>query len=222
MEILKEIIGPNQLNSFLSNHLFRSPYAAPFSARKFAGLADWNLLNEIFKSQHNNCWLVSNGKLPDDATLNTGVLTAQQAEQSFHLGKTILIRHAEKAHPKLSKIAKEFHDAFHSPVDIQIYATPKEKEGFDWHYDIEDVFIIQTHGEKEFRLIPNTVTSRPLPVMTPRNCRFRLENKKTEIRCWLKAGDFLYIPAGYWHKAKAVMDSIHLSAGVLCQASLPG
>jgi 50S ribosomal protein L16 3-hydroxylase len=215
MKILNELVGQQNLHSFLSRNLFRLPYAAPFNGKKFQGLIDWSLLNEIFLTKHANCWLVKNGKLSDDTQLTPGVLTEEQALHGYQSGKTVLIRHAEKAHSKVLAVADEFRNAFHSPIDIQIYVTPGGNEGFDWHYDIEDVFVIQSRGEKEFRLIPNTVTPRPLPFLTKTNCRFEYENKKTEIRCWLKPGDFLYIPAGYWHKAKALTDSFHLSVGVM-------
>ena len=49
----------------------------------------------------------------------------------------------------------------------------------------------------------------------PQNLEFHKEKNKTEIHCWLKAGDWLYIPKGYWHKARALKDSFHLSVGVL-------
>lgn len=215
MKILNDLVGKSQLPIFLTQNLFRSPYAAPFTGQKFVGLVNWDLLKEIFQGQHSDCWIAENGRLPKDTALNTGQLTQEQAAQQFQLGKTVLIRHAENAHPKTREIASEFQAIFCSPIDIQIYATPAQTEGFDWHYDIEDVFVIQSYGEKEFRLIPNSVTPRPLPIMNTENCRFQYENTKTEIRCWLKPGDFLYIPAGYWHKAKAITDSFHLSVGVL-------
>jgi ribosomal protein L16 Arg81 hydroxylase len=30
-----------------------------------------------------------------------------------------------------------------SPVDIQVYLTPDQNQAFGWHYDLEEVFIIQ-------------------------------------------------------------------------------
>jgi 50S ribosomal protein L16 3-hydroxylase len=155
------------------------------------------------------------GQLPDNPNLCTGRLTTYEAKIGFSLGRTLLIRHAEQSHNAMAEIAAQFGTLFKKPIDIQLYATPKDTEGFDWHYDVEDVFVIQSSGEKEFRLLANTVTPRPLPMMTKKNIRFSMEKKSPEIRCWLKAGDWLYIPAGYWHKAKAITDSYHLSVGVL-------
>src|SRR4051812_34420133 len=40
------------------------------------------------------------------------------------------------------------------------------------------------------------------------------------LRCMLAAGDWLYIPAGYWHRTQAGEESISLSVGVLSAAAV--
>lgn len=215
MFILEELTGGEEgFAQFKNEYLFKKPYALPFAGRRFENLIDWSMLDEIFEVRHKNCWLPINGKLPKNPNLNTGLLDKVQARHAFREGRSVVIRQSEKAHPYLGKIALDFQKQFQSEVDIQLYATPKDNEGFDWHYDIEDVFIVQTKGEKEFRIIENTVTLRPLPKMNSKNCAFHLEKKTPELRCWLKPGDFLYIPAGYWHKARALTDSFHMSIGI--------
>ena len=42
--------------------------------------------------------------------------------------------------------------SFHAPVDIQVYLTPDQHQAFGWHYDLEEVFIIQVQGCKEYSL----------------------------------------------------------------------
>lgn len=214
LKILHELVGESETGSFFENHFRRRPFALPSRARRFENLVCWDLLREIFEV-HSDCWLPCQGRLPSEKALSSGMLTYEQAREGFASGRTVLIRHAERSSGKIADVARSFQEAFRSPIDVQLYVTPAGQEGFDWHYDIEDVFVIQSAGEKEFRLLPNTVTPRPLPVLTPENQRFTSERKTPEIRCWLKAGDWLYVPAGYWHKAKAVTDSFHLSVGVL-------
>jgi 50S ribosomal protein L16 3-hydroxylase len=217
MSVLQELMGEQPAEFFLREHFCQQPFALPYAAEKFKDLISWNLLDEIFQSNYKDCWFAKEGKLPKDPNLNRGHVTTSQAQTAFQDGHTVLIRHAEKAHVKLAEIALNFYSQFKKPIDIQLYITPKGEEGFDWHYDVEEVFVIQSQGEKEFRLLPNTVTPRPLPMISKKNCLFHQEKKASEIRCWLKAGDWLYIPAGYWHKAKALTDSFHLSVGVLSQ-----
>lgn len=220
MAILSDLIQPLSLQEFSDKHLFKQPYASPLKAEPFRNLISWPLLWEIFNSGHQDCWLPKQGLLPPEPDLQTGHLTFEQARKGYEEGRTILIRHAEKAHPKLAAIAQDFHRLFQDPVDIQIYCTPPEEEGFDWHYDSEEVFVIQSGGEKEFRLRKNTLNPSPQHMRIPKNMRFENEPPAPEIRCLLKAGDWLYIPSGWWHKARALSPSFHMSVGVMALTGL--
>lgn len=220
MSILEELLKPLSFEEFREAYLFKMPYAAPFNARQFEGLISWPLLNEIFASGHKDCWLPKQGLLPEDPILNTGQLTAEQGRSQYGKGRTVLVRHAEKAHPKLAAIAEDFHRLLKDPIDIQLYCTPAGEEGFNWHYDSEEVFVIQSFGEKEFRLRKNTVNPWPSPLNMGKDLHFEAEVPSPEIRCHLKAGDWLYIPSGWWHKAQAVTESCHLSVGVMARTPL--
>src|SRR5690606_19336894 len=129
-----------------THFLFRKPFAQPFVARPFYNLLSWEFLMGILESGHNDCWLPKNGKMPEDVALNTGRLSRDQARSGFENGHTLLIRHAELSHPALEAIAKDFFKVFKKPIDIQIYCTPEGAEGFGWHYDLEEVFVIQSLG----------------------------------------------------------------------------
>lgn len=215
MTILEELIAPLTLQEFGAEYLFKKPYAAPFKAERFKDLITWQMLGEIFQARHNNCWLPDHGHLPEQSELKTGQLTLEQAKESFRQGRTVLVRKAERVHPALSPIARDFFNIFQVPVDIQLYGTPASQQGFDWHYDAEDVFVIQSVGEKEFFLRENTFTPRPFPQKLPKDLQYEKETSTNQFRCLLKAGDWLYIPAGYWHKAIAHTESFHLSIGVM-------
>lgn len=211
--ILEELLAPHSLQDFCETHLSREPYAAPFKAARFKNLINWELIESILTSKYDNCWLAQQGHLPDQKELSTGQLTPEQARENFKKGRTVLVRHAEKAHPVLEDIAQDFSRLFQAPIDIQLYCTPAGQEGFNWHYDLEEVFVIQTSGEKEFYLRKNTLSPRPR--FMPKDLEFEKETNRTEIRCLLKEGDWLYIPSGFWHKAKAITDSFHMSVGVM-------
>lgn len=215
VSFLEEMLAPLSLHEFSEEYLFRSPYAAPFKAGRFRDLISWELLEHIIKTEHEDCWLPCRGQLPDEPQLANGKLTTTQMYEGFAQGRTILVRHAERAHPQLREIADDFYQVFNDPVDIQLYGTPAEQEGFDWHFDAEEVFVIQSVGEKEFRLRPNTTYPWPVPSNIPQQRFFQAERPTPEIRCWLKPGDWLYIPAGYWHKARAITPSFHLSVGIM-------
>lgn len=219
MSILESLLSPLSFAEFSKTYFDKEPYSAPYKASAMQNLVSWYLLNEILATGHNNCWLPSRGKLPVDPTLSTGRLSFTQALKGYQEGRTVLVRHAEQAHPVLGNIAKDFNKLFNAPIDIQLYCTPAGQEGFEWHYDVEQVFVIQSAGEKEFRLRKNTTSPRPLSYENQKE-HFLKEPPSAEIRCWLKPGDWLYIPAGYWHKAQALTNSCHLSVGVLTGGSI--
>ncbi|WP_413568404.1 JmjC domain-containing protein [Bdellovibrio sp. HCB117] len=215
MSILEQLLAPMTLSDFSTTHLSREPYAAPEKASFLRNCLSWNTLNEILYTGHKNCWLPLQGKLPIEEELCTGQLTFSQARKGFESGRTVLVRHAEQAHPLFAAVARDFYRLFNEPVDVQLYCTPSGQEGFDWHYDYEDVFVIQSDGEKEFRLRKNTVNPGALIQKPSQLEDLQKETNRAELRCYLKPGDWLYIPAGYWHKALALTDSYHISVGVL-------
>ena len=76
---------------------------------------------------------------------------------------------------QLKKLAAGFEDDFHAPANIHIYATPAGKYGFSWHYDAEEVFIMQTSGRKEYSLRKNTVHPWPLVETIPQDMGYSRE-----------------------------------------------
>lgn len=206
---------PMSLDEFKNTHLFQKPMAAAGTGVQFRGMVSWGLLAEALQ-RHDDSWLADKGQLPHEDALSSGKLDFQTAASHFsESGKTLLLRHAEKSHRLFAAVAEDFRSLFQKPVDLQVYCTPASKQGFGWHYDLEDVFIIQTGGSKEFFLRANSGSSKPTRVEIPSLLDWDKLSRGPEMRCLLNAGDFLYIPAGYWHKACAQTDSYHLSVGVM-------
>ncbi len=134
-------------------------------------------------------------------------------------GWTIFVRHAERYHAGLAELAAEFQRAFQAPIDVHFFCTPADTEGFGWHYDVEDVFIVQTQGAKKYKLRKNTVNPWPLVETTPDDLCYEAE-RSLAMECELKAGDWLYIPPGYWHAAEAKELSISLSVGMMSHTAI--
>ena len=77
-------------------------------------------------------------------------------------------------------------------------ATPGGQYGFGWHYDAEEVFIVQTTGRKLYSLRKNTVNPWPIE----ENAAFRHEVRARDhaagaVRAG--CGRLADIPSGYWH-----------------------
>jgi ribosomal protein L16 Arg81 hydroxylase len=143
----------------------------------------------------------------------------QEAELLASDGCTILVRNAQRHDAALTELARGFERDLGGLVNIHIYATPAGRFGFGWHYDAEEVFILQTVGQKEYGLRKNTVNPWPLEETLPSDMRYEREIMPL-MRCLLAAGDWLYIPCGYWHKAEAREMSISLAVGVMAPAAI--
>jgi ribosomal protein L16 Arg81 hydroxylase len=134
-------------------------------------------------------------------------------------GYTTLVRHAERHDAWLANIAAAFSANLVGEVNVHVYSTPASQFGFAWHYDAEDVFILQASGTKEYLLRKNTVHPWPLVEALPEDMHYEREVMPL-LRCQLAPGDLLYIPAGYWHRGEAVESAVSIAVGVLSPTGL--
>ena len=217
MMFLQRLLGHVSRQQFSAEYLHRLPFALANTASEFTSLATWDVLGRILE-QRADVMVVRQGtrRSSDDSP------NLQEARQLCEEGYTILVRHAERHDAQLKQLAESFQREFHAPVDVHIYVTPAGTHGFSWHYDAEDVFIIQTAGVKEYSLRKNTVNPWPLVETIPQDMRYERELMPL-MRVELRAGDWLYIPCGYWHKGDVVAGhqaAISLAVGVLSPVAI--
>jgi ribosomal protein L16 Arg81 hydroxylase len=137
-----------------------------------------------------------------------------QTRMHFKSGGAIVIRKAEKAHHEISKISELFIQTFKMPTSIQLLLTPQLALEKGWHYDLKETFILQCHGESEFRLLPNLFAAQPTIDVYSSDTIFCDNKDKSELQCRLSPGDWLYIPCGYWYRSKSITDAFHMSVNL--------
>lgn len=211
MKTLIQLLQDLPLETFLNKHFTRLPFSSHQGARDFTNLLSWDVIKNIIAEKKSVLRVVQDGKVIRDYV----ELNYEQALTHFRQGHTLLIRFAEKSDKTLEKLAHEFQDFFRSPVDIQLYCTPEGHNAFGWHYDVEEVFIIQASGSKHYTIRPNTVHPNPLVSSIPKDLKYETEKTPIEIQVTLKAGDWLYIPSGWWHIARSESESMHISIGAM-------
>ena len=120
------------------------------------------------------------------------------------------MRRAELHDAGLATLADSFARELGGSAHIQLFVTPGKTRGFGWHYDEEDVCIVQTQGTKTYYFRENTQEVVP--------DRFDFTRIRSEtsplMSCTLAARDLLYLPRHMWHAAKADADSLSISVGV--------
>lgn len=215
--IIDHLLGDVPLRNFIDDFFLRQPFSRPQAAAEYLSLGDWGVLNAILSQPEADVLVVKQGERWEGDRLPTFA----EARELHAAGYTVLARHAERCHPGIAELAAGFAADFAAPIDVHLYYTPGGSHGFGWHYDAEDVFILQTAGSKEYSLRKNTVNPWPLVETLPQDMRYPREIMPLS-KCRLSAGDWLYIPHGWWHRAEAEAeaDSISLAVGVLSPAAI--
>jgi 50S ribosomal protein L16 3-hydroxylase len=206
---LQTLLGDCSLQRFIAEHYQRLPYSAAGLAGPCCELGTWQVLLQIIANPQADILVCrrneqSTGQLPR---------SEQDVRRLLDEGYTLLVRHAERHDGRLAELATAFADDFAAPVNIHMYCTPGGQFGFGWHYDAEEVFIVQTTGRKEYQLRKNTVNPWPIEETVPADMRYEREIMPL-MRCELAAGDWLYIPSGYWHMGQSRETAISLAIGV--------
>jgi ribosomal protein L16 Arg81 hydroxylase len=213
--LIERLFQPITAAVFIERYFHQLPLAIPQAASELCSLATFDTLrgiaehaeSKIHRSRAGQWW-------PDDARPSFDEL-----RRSLDDGWTVFVRRAEKYDAGLARLASEFQQAFTAPIDVHFFCTPPRAKGFGWHYDVEDVFVLQTQGSKKYQLRKNTVNPWPLVETTPDDLSYEAE-RSLAMECMLAAGDWLYIPPGYWHATQADELSISLSVGVMSPTAI--
>jgi 50S ribosomal protein L16 3-hydroxylase len=216
MQILKALLGETSLDTFLSKNFTRMPFSMPDRAKPLESYLDWSVVQKVLESKKAILRVVKDGNV----TIDSEQMGFEEAMNYYHQGNTLVLRYAEKGHSLLKSLADDFAASFRTEVDIQLYCTPEGHNAFGWHYDIEEVFVIQTKGSKEYTIRPNTVHPRPLLSSVPKNMEYEKETGEQVLKVMMQAGDWLYIPSGWWHVAKTQSESMHISVGLMPRSAI--
>jgi len=155
----------------------------------------------------------------------SGGFGAQVADQvdsamvlrEFAAGATIVLQGLHRSWPPLRAFTRRLAAELGHPAQVNAYITPESARGFDAHYDVHDVFVLQVSGEKHWS-VHAPVREHPRPDEAWSQRRAAVESRAREkpvIDVVLRPGDALYLPSGWLHSAVARSGpSIHLTVGV--------
>jgi hypothetical protein len=204
---LTDWLGDVALDDFRKRYLHVAPLAQPMTTLSSQALLDWAALDRLL------------ARTPDALVVARGRLLRMPQPRSvielrgyFEAGIGLALRHTERQLPELAALASSFREI--GTPHVQAFVTPAGKHGFGWHYDDEDVFIAQTVGVKDYYFRANTVAADE-PARPDMFSRFSAESSPL-CTATLVAGDFLYLPARWWHMALCQEDALSISVGVFC------
>jgi len=138
-------------------------------------------------------------------------LRAQHAE-----GATLVLQSVHRMHPPVARFCRELAAELGHATQCNAYITPAgDAQGFDYHHDTHDVFVLQVSGRKRW-IVHAPVLELPLPSQPQAGGHLVPDGAEPLLDVELEAGDCLYLPRGYVHAALTTDEhSVHLTVGVL-------
>lgn len=135
----------------------------------------------------------------------------------FADGATLVLQALQRTWQPVADFCARLSTELGHPVQANAYVTPPQNRGFDDHYDVHDVFVLQIEGAKRW-LVREPVHPDPLrdqPWTGRRDAVAEAAKGEAYIDTVLEPGDVLYLPRGWLHAARAQGEvSIHLTLGI--------
>lgn len=232
MHSLDDFLAPVTREAFLADYLDRRPLHVPAQDRSRAALLPWSAFNAVLNQS--SIWTAASLKMvfnnePIDASaycspvhVRGGVTSQPQPAKMaglLSMGASVIAEEAQSLTPQLRAASRALGREFAALTAANIYCSFKGVQAFGPHYDLHDVFAVQTEGEKIWRLYANRAEA---PTAYP-----KLEDER-QVRRWLdqtkgalmseirmRPGDMLYLPRGWYHDAIAVDGaSLHVTFSV--------
>lgn len=137
--------------------------------------------------------------------------------RSFADGATLVLQALHRTWEPVAEFSTRLGTELGHPVQANAYVTPPQNRGFDAHYDVHDVFVLQIAGTKRW-IIHEPVHPDPLrdqPWTAHRAAVAEAAQGTARIDTVLEPGDALYLPRGWLHAAQAQHEvSVHLTLGI--------
>jgi ribosomal protein L16 Arg81 hydroxylase len=158
---------------------------------------------------------------PGSERKNSEIIPAQGISKgrlydAYLSGDTVRMIGVEKYWPPLALLVASMGEEIAAKLGVNLFLTPARSQAFPLHFDSVDVFVLQLAGSKKWSIWEPTY-ERPqfLAIAEPHQARITEQDEsKLTLReeVTLEAGDALYMPRGFYHKAVAQADlSLHLT-----------
>ena len=221
---LERCVGDVQ--RFAEEHWGRRPLLHRGEADAFVGLLELTDVDRLITEtllRMPAFRLVKDGETLDASTYTQTIrIGGQRVERTvrpdrvadaFAEGATIVLQALHRQSGEIGRLCRGLELALTHPVQANAYVTPPSSQGFAVHHDTHDVFVIQTHGSKAWRVYEPVVELAGSD--QPWNSSWG-EAGAPLLEAELTPGDVLYIPRGFPHDADARAGvSAHVTVGIL-------
>ncbi|MGW4361685.1 cupin domain-containing protein [Streptomyces californicus] len=157
------------------------------------------------------------------APAGVGATVADQLDdtalwRAFEDGATLVLQALHRTWEPVAELVSALGTELGHPVQANAYITPPQNRGFDAHYDVHDVFVLQIAGSKRW-VVHEPVVPDPLRDQPWTGHRAAVAERAARVAphldTMLRPGDVLYLPRGWLHSARAQGEvSVHLTLGI--------
>lgn len=228
---LDDLLAPITPDQFRADYEGRKPLHIPApagSARR--ALLDWPGFNGLLAQtaiwNAANLKLVHNGRpIPPEqycieVRSQSGVAiqpSPAKVQTLMAMGASVIAGDVQSLTPALSGTAAMLGRAWAALVGANVYCSFGGVQAFGTHFDLHDVFAVQTEGEKVWRLYANRADAPvDFPVEGEEAARWLAETRGPLMQeVHMRPGDVLYLPRGWYHDAlTSAGASLHVTFSV--------
>jgi ribosomal protein L16 Arg81 hydroxylase len=176
----------------------RLTYLPGYGSPRFETLLNWETLNHLLDSATlplNSLRVMRESvPIPTNFYLKHGRVDPAALSKLLDQGTSLLFNQLDEHVPALRALCKNLERKTSERVSAAAIMTSGRGGALKCHYDPEDLVIIQIAGTKRWQVFDSPVVN-PVSGLT----KSPPEHLTPVFDQVLRPGDFLFLPAGYWH-----------------------
>jgi hypothetical protein len=214
------LVAPLSEESFLTLLRERKLTHLPGAGgNRYASLMTWKmLLRMIHNGEHpaglsefrlckNSLWVSPDQYLKRNAAGDGTVVNTARILDFMAHGISLAIAPIDPYAPHLKTLCENLRLTLADKIKMGVIVTTGNGGAFTAHYDPEDLIILQVEGRKRWKIFGSPVVN---PVIGMPDIEEPSEDELIFDQT-LEAGDFLFVPAGHWHRCENQSErSLHL------------
>lgn len=205
---LREILRPLSPESFFSDVYTKHAVHLRGESARFESLFNFDDLNSILNAS-------GPGRPPVKLVIEGRAFTVQDSAgviAALRQGASLIIDGVNSYSSKLRESITLLANEIGEKLDVNLYLSQPDQQGFLAHYDGHDVLILQISGYKKWKVFE---PESDQPSWFDVSRRHGLNTKTPYLDVTLRPGDVLYVPRGHWHDVTAHHEpSLHLTIGI--------
>jgi bifunctional lysine-specific demethylase and histidyl-hydroxylase NO66 len=216
MPTLAEFLAPVDPAEFKSQYYGQKPLHIPARSRSLGNPLPWHRFNEAldlvsFWNEDTLKVFYQNRLALRDNYCDTSRLSAdgkapadpRKIKALLGFGATLVANQIQRVSPGVASIVHMLQREFNAGSGANTYCSFEGVQAFNTHYDLHDVFALQTEGEKLWRIY-EARADNPLANLPPgdeaENWLMATRGKVVQ-ELVMRPGDLLYLPRGQYHDA---------------------